>query len=93
MLAKKKEDRPRDFHEVLIAMRKMKVFKTDPDPVDEGGDDVTAGRTGAPRRRREDAVAAAVRDRTSTTWKDCSPSLEADRRVVGRRGEARSAGS
>jgi serine/threonine protein kinase len=27
MLAKKREDRPRDFHEVLIAMRGMKVFK------------------------------------------------------------------
>ncbi len=26
MLAKKKEDRPRDFHEVLMAMRTMKVF-------------------------------------------------------------------
>jgi serine/threonine protein kinase len=29
MLAKKREDRPRDFHEVLIAMRGMKVFKGD----------------------------------------------------------------
>jgi eukaryotic-like serine/threonine-protein kinase len=28
MLAKKREERPRDFHEVLIAMRGMKVFKT-----------------------------------------------------------------
>ena len=37
MLAKKKEDRPATCHDVLIAMRKMKVFKTDPDPVDEGG--------------------------------------------------------
>jgi serine/threonine protein kinase len=27
MLAKKKEDRPKDFHEVLIAMRGLKVFK------------------------------------------------------------------
>jgi eukaryotic-like serine/threonine-protein kinase len=27
MLAKKKEDRPRDFHEVLIAMKSMKVYK------------------------------------------------------------------
>ncbi len=27
MLAKKKEDRPKDFHEVLMAMRTMKVFK------------------------------------------------------------------
>ena len=26
-----------DCHDVLIAMRKMKVFKSDPDPVDEGG--------------------------------------------------------
>ena len=26
MLAKKKEDRPRDFHEVLMAMRTLKVF-------------------------------------------------------------------
>jgi eukaryotic-like serine/threonine-protein kinase len=37
MLAKKREDRPATAHDVLIAMRKMKVFKTDPDPVDEGG--------------------------------------------------------
>jgi serine/threonine protein kinase len=29
MLAKKREDRPRDFHEVLMAMRTMKVFKSD----------------------------------------------------------------
>jgi serine/threonine protein kinase len=34
MLAKKREDRPRDFHEVLIAMRGLKVFK--------GGDSKTA---------------------------------------------------
>ena len=26
MLAKKKEDRPRDFHEVLMAMRGIKLF-------------------------------------------------------------------
>jgi serine/threonine protein kinase len=37
MLAKKKEDRPPSCHDVLIAMRKMKVFKSDPDPVDEAG--------------------------------------------------------
>jgi serine/threonine protein kinase len=30
MLAKKKEDRPRDFHEILIALRTMKIFKSDP---------------------------------------------------------------
>ncbi len=36
MLAKKKEDRPHDFHEVLMAMRTMKVFKsTDKAPVQE----------------------------------------------------------
>jgi eukaryotic-like serine/threonine-protein kinase len=29
MLAKKKQDRPRDFHEVLMAMRTMKVFKSE----------------------------------------------------------------
>jgi serine/threonine-protein kinase len=28
MLAKKKEDRPKDFHEVLIAMRALRVFKS-----------------------------------------------------------------
>jgi eukaryotic-like serine/threonine-protein kinase len=28
MLAKKKEDRPRDFHEVLMKMRTMKIFKS-----------------------------------------------------------------
>lgn len=37
MLAKKKEDRPQACHDVMIAMRKMKVLKTDPDPMDEGG--------------------------------------------------------
>ncbi len=37
MLAKKKEERPQACHDVLIAMRKMKVLKTDPDPMDEGG--------------------------------------------------------
>jgi serine/threonine-protein kinase len=37
MIAKKKEDRPATCHDVLIAMRKLKVFKSDPDPVDEGG--------------------------------------------------------
>ena len=37
MLAKKKEDRPPNCHEILIAMRKMKVLKTDPDPFEEGG--------------------------------------------------------
>ena len=37
MLAKKKEDRPATCHDVLIAMRKMKVYKSDPDPVDEMG--------------------------------------------------------
>lgn len=37
MLAKKKEDRPQTCHDVLIAMRKMKVFKSDPDPIEESG--------------------------------------------------------
>lgn len=37
MLAKKPDDRPSSCHDVLIAMRKMKVFKSDPDPVDETG--------------------------------------------------------
>lgn len=37
MLSKKKEDRPATCHDVLIAMRKMKVYKSDPDPVDETG--------------------------------------------------------
>jgi eukaryotic-like serine/threonine-protein kinase len=32
MLAKKREERPKDFHEILIALRTMKIFKTDPDP-------------------------------------------------------------
>jgi serine/threonine-protein kinase len=30
MLAKKKEDRPRDFHEVLMKLRSVKVFKNEP---------------------------------------------------------------
>jgi serine/threonine protein kinase len=29
MLAKKKEERPRDFHEVLMQLRTLKVFKTE----------------------------------------------------------------
>jgi serine/threonine-protein kinase len=29
MLAKKKEDRPRDFHEILMALRGLQVFKAD----------------------------------------------------------------
>ena len=37
MLAKKKEDRPATAHDILIAMRKMKVFKSDPDLIEEGG--------------------------------------------------------
>lgn len=37
MLSKKKEERPQTCHDVLIAMRKMKVYKSDPDPVDETG--------------------------------------------------------
>jgi serine/threonine-protein kinase len=37
MLSKKKEERPQTCHDVLIAMRKMKVFKSDPDLVDEMG--------------------------------------------------------
>jgi serine/threonine protein kinase len=32
MLAKKKEDRPRDFHEVLMAMRGMKIYKNESAP-------------------------------------------------------------
>jgi eukaryotic-like serine/threonine-protein kinase len=32
MLAKKKEDRPKDFHEVLMALRSMKVFTGEPAP-------------------------------------------------------------
>jgi len=37
MLSKKKEERPQSCHDVLIAMRKMKVFKSDPDPMEEVG--------------------------------------------------------
>src|SRR3954469_23034037 len=37
MLAKKKEERPTAMHDVLIALRKIKVLKSDPDLVDEGG--------------------------------------------------------
>ncbi|WP_020469262.1 serine/threonine protein kinase [Zavarzinella formosa] len=37
MLAKKKEERPPACHDILIAMRKMKILKTDPDPVVEPG--------------------------------------------------------
>jgi hypothetical protein len=30
MLQKKKEDRPKDFHEVLMALRNVRVFKNMP---------------------------------------------------------------
>jgi serine/threonine protein kinase len=36
MLEKKKEDRPRDFHEVLMAMRNMRVFKGQPIKREDG---------------------------------------------------------
>jgi serine/threonine protein kinase len=35
LLAKKREDRPEHFHKVLMDLRKLKVFKSDPDPDDE----------------------------------------------------------
>src|SRR5262249_45370267 len=35
MLAKKKEDRPRDFHEILMALRTMRVYKTQAAPSQE----------------------------------------------------------
>jgi eukaryotic-like serine/threonine-protein kinase len=30
MLSKKREDRPRDFHEILMALKNMRIFKSDP---------------------------------------------------------------
>jgi eukaryotic-like serine/threonine-protein kinase len=30
MLAKKREDRPRDFHEILMALKNLRIFKSDP---------------------------------------------------------------
>jgi eukaryotic-like serine/threonine-protein kinase len=36
LLAKKKQDRPRDFHEVLMAMRSLKVFKDSGAPAKTG---------------------------------------------------------
>jgi hypothetical protein len=35
MLAKKREDRPRDFHEVLMKMRTLRVFKAADKPADK----------------------------------------------------------
>lgn len=35
MLAKRKEDRPRNFHEVLMALRGMRIFKSQPIKVDD----------------------------------------------------------
>jgi hypothetical protein len=32
MLAKKREQRPRDFHEVLMKLRTIKVFKSEKPP-------------------------------------------------------------
>jgi serine/threonine protein kinase len=37
MLAKKRQDRPRDFHEVLIALRGMRIFKHEKAPAADGG--------------------------------------------------------
>jgi serine/threonine protein kinase len=37
MLAKKREDRPRDFHEVLMALRGMRIYKSDKAPVEDRG--------------------------------------------------------
>jgi serine/threonine protein kinase len=37
MLAKKREDRPRDFHEVLMALRGMRIFKGDKAPQNQPG--------------------------------------------------------
>ena len=37
MIAKKKEDRPQTCHDVMIAMRKFKIFKSEPDPEEEQG--------------------------------------------------------
>jgi serine/threonine protein kinase len=34
MLKKKKEDRPKDFHEVLMALRNMRIFKEMPKPTE-----------------------------------------------------------
>jgi serine/threonine protein kinase len=35
MLAKKREDRPRDFHEIIMALRSIRVYKGDPAPRSE----------------------------------------------------------
>jgi serine/threonine protein kinase len=37
MLAKKKQDRPKDFHEVLMALRTIRVFKSETPPPPEMG--------------------------------------------------------
>jgi hypothetical protein len=38
MLAKKREDRPKDFHEVLMALRNIRLFKDLPNqPSDDDG--------------------------------------------------------
>jgi hypothetical protein len=29
MLAKKRDDRPRDFHQILMALKTMKIFKSE----------------------------------------------------------------
>jgi serine/threonine protein kinase len=34
MIAKKKQDRPKDFHEILMALRTMRVFKTQAPPAE-----------------------------------------------------------
>jgi eukaryotic-like serine/threonine-protein kinase len=36
MLAKKKEDRPKDCHEILFALQKVRLFKSQPNTVDDG---------------------------------------------------------
>jgi eukaryotic-like serine/threonine-protein kinase len=48
MLRKKKEDRPRDFHEVLMALRNMRMFKEPPKTTEKK---TTFERKEAPKRR------------------------------------------
>ena len=54
MMAKKREDRPKNFHEVLMALQKMKIYKEERVERDADGGYVTvASREAAPTEMRE----------------------------------------
>ena len=86
MLAKKKTDRPANFHEVLIELRKMKqIFKSVPRSRSKSdGRSAVSRALVRDRQLARGAIAmpdpAAVRDRISTIWRSSLARLEHGRR-------------